>query len=167
MRFIDNGVGMTADEVEKYIAQVAFSGAEEFLKKYQSDKEDGKAASSATSAWASIRRSWSPKKVRHRHAELAGGRAGRCAGISEDGMEYDMERLRPRTTRGTTITLYLNDEDKPNSCEPGPLARGAGKVLRVHARANTAQRDRRDRGSRGRGAGRGAQGWRGGQAARA
>src|SRR6267142_20421 len=35
----DNGIGMTSDEVEKYIAQIAFSGAEEFLNKYQTNQE--------------------------------------------------------------------------------------------------------------------------------
>ena len=39
LTFTDNGIGMTAEEVKKYIAQVAFSGAEEFLKKYK--PEDG------------------------------------------------------------------------------------------------------------------------------
>jgi len=36
LTFIDNGIGMTAEEVEKYIAQIAFSGAEEFVGKYSS-----------------------------------------------------------------------------------------------------------------------------------
>ena len=36
--FSDNGLGMTAEEVEKYIAQVAFSGASDFLSKYASDE---------------------------------------------------------------------------------------------------------------------------------
>ncbi len=36
----DKGLGMTADEVEKYINQIAFSGAEEFLEKYKDDKND-------------------------------------------------------------------------------------------------------------------------------
>jgi len=36
----DQGMGMTADEVEKYINQIAFSGAEEFLDKYKDDKND-------------------------------------------------------------------------------------------------------------------------------
>lgn len=36
----DQGLGMTADEVEKYINQIAFSGAEEFLEKYKDDKND-------------------------------------------------------------------------------------------------------------------------------
>lgn len=39
LKFIDNGIGMDAEEVKKYIAQIAFSGAEEFLSKYTSDKE--------------------------------------------------------------------------------------------------------------------------------
>jgi molecular chaperone HtpG len=38
--FSDNGIGMTSEEVEKYIAQIAFSGAEEFVKKYQTNKEE-------------------------------------------------------------------------------------------------------------------------------
>ena len=37
--FTDNGIGMTADEIEKYIAQVAFSGAEEFFEKYSKETE--------------------------------------------------------------------------------------------------------------------------------
>ena len=38
IRFDDNGIGMTDDEVKRYINQVAFSGAEEFLKNYQGDQ---------------------------------------------------------------------------------------------------------------------------------
>ncbi len=36
----DNGIGLTADEVEKYITQIAFSGAEDFVKKYESEEKD-------------------------------------------------------------------------------------------------------------------------------
>ena len=39
LKFIDNGIGMTGDEVKKYINQVAFSGAKDFMEKYQ-DKVD-------------------------------------------------------------------------------------------------------------------------------
>lgn len=39
LTFTDNGIGMTAEEVKKYIAQIAFSGAEEFLSKYKSNDE--------------------------------------------------------------------------------------------------------------------------------
>lgn len=40
LHIIDNGIGMTADEVEKYINQIAFSGAEEFLEKYKDTAKD-------------------------------------------------------------------------------------------------------------------------------
>ena len=36
----DNGIGLTAEEVEKYITQIAFSGAEDFVKKYESEDKD-------------------------------------------------------------------------------------------------------------------------------
>src|SRR3984885_11125711 len=39
LKFVDNGIGMDAEEVKKYIAQIAFSGAEEFLSKYKSNNE--------------------------------------------------------------------------------------------------------------------------------
>lgn len=39
LRFTDTGIGMDAEEVQKYIAQIAFSGAEDFLSKYKSDEE--------------------------------------------------------------------------------------------------------------------------------
>lgn len=39
LKFVDNGIGMTGEEVKKYIAQIAFSGAEEFLSKYKSEDE--------------------------------------------------------------------------------------------------------------------------------
>ena len=39
LQIIDNGIGMTEGEVENYICQIAFSSAEEFLSKYQSEKE--------------------------------------------------------------------------------------------------------------------------------
>lgn len=40
LTFSDSGIGMDSEEVENYIAQIAFSGAEEFVKKYQTDKEE-------------------------------------------------------------------------------------------------------------------------------
>ena len=40
MKFIDNGLGMTAEEVEEYITQIAFSGATQFLEKYKDKTTD-------------------------------------------------------------------------------------------------------------------------------
>ena len=41
LKFIDNGLGMTAEEVEEYITQIAFSGATDFISKYQDQFENG------------------------------------------------------------------------------------------------------------------------------
>ncbi len=53
IKVVDNGIGMTADEVEEYINQIAFSGATDFIAKYKD-----KARSSGISAWDFIPRSW-------------------------------------------------------------------------------------------------------------
>ncbi len=104
----DNGVGMTAAEVEKYIAQVAFSGAEEFLKQYKPEEGENSgiighfglgfySAFMVASKVTIDTKSWQDTpSVRW---------------ISFDGMEYDMEPSE-RTERGTTITLELNEDDK-------------------------------------------------------
>ena len=39
LSFSDNGIGMTAEEIEKYITQVAFSGAEDFVKQYKESED--------------------------------------------------------------------------------------------------------------------------------
>ncbi len=104
----DNGVGMTAEEVKKYIAQVAFSGAEEFLKQYKPEEGESSgiighfglgfySAFMVASKVTIDTKSWQ--------------NAPAVRWISEDGMEYDMEPS-DRTERGTTITLQMNEDDK-------------------------------------------------------
>ena len=109
LTFRDNGLGMTADEVKKYIAQVAFSGAEDFLSKYKNEKDDaggiiGHFGLGFYSAFMVAK-----KVVIDTLSYQKDAHAARW--ISEDGMEYEMEPS-DRANRGTTITLYLNDEDK-------------------------------------------------------
>ena len=60
IKISDRGIGMTAEEIDKYINQIAFSGAEEFVEKYKNDA----APSSATSDLVSILLSWFPRKWR-------------------------------------------------------------------------------------------------------
>lgn len=57
LKFIDNGIGMTADEVEEYITQIAFSGATEFLEKYK-DKTNSDQMIENTSVLVSTLLSW-------------------------------------------------------------------------------------------------------------
>ena len=108
LSFTDNGIGMTAEEVKKYIAQVAFSGAEEFLKKYKAEDGANGIIGHFGLGFYSVFMV-SKKVVIDTMSYQEGAQAVRW--ISEDGMEYDLEDS-DRVTRGTTITLYLNDEDK-------------------------------------------------------
>ena len=105
----DNGIGMTAEEVKKYIAQVAFSGAEEFLKQYKPEEGDkgGIIGHFGLGFYSAFMVS---KKVT---VDTLSWQEGAQAALwtSEDGMEYEMS-AGTRASRGTTITMYLNDEDK-------------------------------------------------------
>ena len=105
----DNGVGMTAEEVKKYIAQVAFSGAEEFLKQYKPEEGDkgGIIGHFGLGFYSAFMVS---KKVTVDTLSWQEG-AQPALWTSEDGMEYEMS-AGTRTSRGTTITMYLNDENK-------------------------------------------------------
>lgn len=58
--FTDNGIGMTEEEVEKYINQIAFSGAEAFLEQYKDKATEEQII--ATSDWASTPHSWLPTR---------------------------------------------------------------------------------------------------------
>ncbi len=62
IHIIDQGVGMTTEEVNKYINEVAFSGAEEFLEKYKDNAQDSGIIGHF--GLASIQLLWSPKKLR-------------------------------------------------------------------------------------------------------
>ncbi len=108
LTFTDNGIGMTADEVEKYIAQVAFSGASDFIQKYAKDgeTEDTKIIGHFGLGFYSV--FMVSKKVVIDTKSYTGAPAVRWT--SEDGMSYDMEES-DRTERGTSITLYISDAD--------------------------------------------------------
>ena len=105
----DNGIGMTAEEVKKYIAQVAFSGAEEFLKQYKPEEGDNSGIIGHFGLGFYSSFMVSSKVVIDTLSYQEGAQAVRWS--SEDGMAYEMEPS-DRTERGTTITMYLNDGDK-------------------------------------------------------
>ena len=58
----DRGIGMTEEEIDKYINQIAFSGVNDFLEKYKDNTMP--TTSSATSDWASIPALWFPRRWR-------------------------------------------------------------------------------------------------------
>ncbi|MCR5371324.1 MAG: molecular chaperone HtpG, partial [Clostridium sp.] len=107
LRFTDNGIGMTGEEVEKYINQVAFSGAEEFLKNYQGGEKDGIIGHFGLGFYSAFMVS---DKVTIDTLSFQEG-AAPVIWESEDGMSFTM-REGGRTERGTTITLHIMEEEK-------------------------------------------------------
>ena len=106
LKFIDNGIGMTSDEVEEYITQIAFSGAEAFLEKYKDktneDQIIGHFGLGFYSAFmvaenVHIDTLSSQKDAKAVHWE--------CDGNTDYTIEDGS-----RTTVGTEITLFLNEE---------------------------------------------------------
>ncbi len=105
--FSDNGIGMTEEELDRYINQVAFSSAEEFLKNYTGGDQSGiighfglgfYSAFMAASRVTIDTLSWQEGAVP-------------VLWESEDGMAFTMSEG-SRETRGTTITLTISEEEK-------------------------------------------------------
>ena len=106
MKFIDNGLGMTAEEVEKYITQIAFSGATQFLEKYK-DKttEDDMIGHFGLGFYSAF---MVADEVQIDTLSYKEG-AKPVHWASEGGTEYEMQEG-SRTTVGSEITLYLNED---------------------------------------------------------
>jgi len=107
LRFTDNGIGMTAEEVEKYINQVAFSSAEEFLKNYTGDDKGGIIGHFGLGFYSAF---MAADKVSIDTLSYQDG-AEPVLWESEDGMAFSM-RTGGRAQRGTTITLHIFEEEK-------------------------------------------------------
>lgn len=105
--FIDNGIGMTAEEVDKYINQVAFSSAEEFLKNYTAGDQSGIIGHFGLGFYSAF---MAASKVVIDTLSFQDD-AEPVLWESEDGMHFEME-AGTRTERGTTITLHILEEEK-------------------------------------------------------
>ena len=103
---IDNGIGMTAEEVKTYINQIAFSGAQSFLEKYKDKTSEeqiiGHFGLGFYSAFMVARRV-TIDTLSYKEGEKA------VHWASDEGVDFTMEDG-DRTERGTKITLYLNDD---------------------------------------------------------
>ena len=108
LEFSDNGIGMSAEEIKKYITQIAFSGAEDFIKKYeQSEGRGGIIGNFGLGFYSSF---MVAKKV---EIETRSYRPGEKAALwsGDGGEEYEIGES-GRENRGTTIRLFLDDESK-------------------------------------------------------
>ena len=106
LKFFDNGIGMTADEVEEYITQIAFSGATEFLEKYKDKTTDDQMIGHFGLGF------YSAFMVADEvHIDTLSYKEGAVPvhWSCDGGTEYDIQDGN-KATVGTEITLFLNDE---------------------------------------------------------
>ena len=108
LRFIDDGVGMTADEVATNINQVAFSGAKSFLAEYAKEGEDNGIIGHFGLGFYSVFMVSDAVEI-----DTLSFREGAepVHWESADGMAFEMT-AGSRTTRGTTITLHISDAEE-------------------------------------------------------
>ena len=110
LRFIDDGVGMTQEEVERNINQVAFSGAKSFLEEYAKDEDKENSGIIGHFGLGFYSVFMIADKVEIDTLSFRDG-ASAVHWQSEDGMNFTMDEGE-RTTRGTTITLHVNEAEE-------------------------------------------------------
>ncbi|MCH9627388.1 MAG: Chaperone protein HtpG [Chlamydiales bacterium] len=107
LTFSDNGLGMNHDEVETYISQIAFSGAEEFIQKYQSDKEEDQIIGHFGLGFYSAYMVAQNVEIQTlSHKDGADPMHWSCDG----SVDYTLEKG-SRETRGTDVVLHLSKEE--------------------------------------------------------
>lgn len=103
----DHGIGMTAEEVDKYINQVALSGAEEFVNKYKGQNENNIIGKFGLGFYSSFMVSDKVEVISKSYKEESRGVRWECDGSPEYSLEEN-----DKTDRGTDVILYINDDSK-------------------------------------------------------
>ena len=103
----DRGIGMTAEEIDKYINQIAFSGAEEFVKKYKNNDAAAIIGHFGLGFYSSFMVSKKVEIITKSYQEGAQAMKWSCDGTPT----YTMEECE-KEDRGTDIILYIDDENK-------------------------------------------------------
>ena len=106
LQFIDNGIGMTAEEVDEYINQIAFSGAQSFMDQYKDKATEEQIIGHFGLGFYSA--FMVADKVTIETLSYKEG-AEAVYWECENGTEFSMDKS-DKDTRGTVITLYLNDD---------------------------------------------------------
>jgi len=108
----DRGIGMTADEIDKYINQIAFSGAEEFVKKFKSKTESEKNAIIGRFGLGFYSSFMVSDKVEILSKTYKKGGATKAVKWECDGSpNYTITEI-DKTERGTDIVLHISEEEK-------------------------------------------------------
>ncbi|UZP02885.1 molecular chaperone HtpG [Clostridium botulinum] len=108
LKFIDNGIGMTEEEVKKYINQVAFSGAEDFVEKYKDKMDEGSDIIGHFGLGFYSAFMVSDKVQIDTLSYKEGAEPTRW--ICKGGTEFEISNSDSKNERGTTITLYINED---------------------------------------------------------
>ncbi|WP_407534681.1 molecular chaperone HtpG [Elizabethkingia miricola] len=107
LHIIDQGLGMTAEEVEKYINQVAFSGAEEFLEKYKdSAKDSGIIGHFGLGFYSAFMVADKVEIISKSYKEGESAVHWTCDGSPE----FTLEETTAKTDRGTEIILHIAED---------------------------------------------------------
>ena len=122
LRIIDNGIGMTAEEVNKYINQIAFSSAGEFLQKYKDQNIIGHFGLGFYSAFMVAR------KVTIESLSWQEG-AEPVLWSCEGNPEFEMGPC-TKEDRGTVITLFLDDDSAKDYGSKGKISQLLGKYCK-------------------------------------
>lgn len=109
IQICDNGIGMTAEEIDKYITQIAFSGASDFLEKYKEEdnKDGGIIGHFGLGFYSAFMPSASVQIDSLSYKEGSKPAKWFCDG----SMEYELTEG-TRTERGTTVTLFIAEDSK-------------------------------------------------------
>lgn len=109
IQIIDNGIGMTANEIEEYITQIAFSGASDFVNKYKDQLEDGGDIIGHFGLGFYSAFMVADKVMIDTLSYKEGATPAKW--ICDGGIEYEIGES-DRKERGTTITLFVGEEGK-------------------------------------------------------
>ena len=122
LKIVDHGIGMTADEVDRYINQIAFSSAGEFLEKYKDQSIIGHFGLGFYSAFMVARKVTIESLSWHEGAE---GVLWSCEGDPE----FEMGPC-DKKDRGTVVTLWLDDESAADYGTKGKIGQLLGKYCK-------------------------------------
>ncbi|HHV60186.1 MAG TPA: molecular chaperone HtpG [Clostridiaceae bacterium] len=106
LAFIDNGIGMTGDEVKKYINQIAFSGVRDFIEKYKDKADENQIIGHFGLGFYSAFMVASKVQI-DTLSYLPGSQAVRWVSTGDENFEMEESNY---STRGTRVTLYLSED---------------------------------------------------------
>jgi len=106
----DNGIGMTEDEIQKYICSIAISGALDFIKKYEGEGEGSKGGIIGHFGLGFYSAFMVADKVEVITRSYTGAPAMRW--VCDASGQYEMEEYEGEAERGTSVTMYIGEEGK-------------------------------------------------------